>query len=67
MWIIFEMKAILREGNRNMGPLGPNVGSLDAYKMYPSLGLFLLFFVAGFEGRARVMRSISFSIDGDEA
>jgi hypothetical protein len=67
MWIIFEMKAILIDGNRNMGPLGPNVGSLDAYKMYPYLGLFLLFFVPGFEGQTRVMRSISFSMDGDEA
>jgi hypothetical protein len=35
-----------------MGPLGPNVGSLDTYMLYPSLGLFLLLFVAGFKGRA---------------
>jgi hypothetical protein len=30
MWIILEMKIVLRKGDRNMGPLGPNVGSLDA-------------------------------------
>jgi hypothetical protein len=52
MWIVFETKVILLEGNRNMGPLGPNVGSLVSYMLYPSLGLFLLLFVAGFEDRA---------------
>jgi hypothetical protein len=35
-----------------MGPLGPNVGSLDAYMVYPYLGLFLFLFVARFEARA---------------
>jgi hypothetical protein len=35
-----------------MGTLGPNVGSLDTYMVYPSLGLFILPFVAGFEARA---------------
>jgi hypothetical protein len=35
-----------------MGPLGPIVGSLDTYMLHPSLGFFLLFFVAGFEARA---------------
>jgi hypothetical protein len=52
MWIIFEMKIILREGNRDMGPLGPNVGSLNTYILHPSLGLFILFRVARFEARA---------------
>jgi hypothetical protein len=52
MWIVFQTKVILREGNRNMGPLGPNVGSLDAYMLYPSLGLFVLLFVVGFKARA---------------
>jgi hypothetical protein len=35
-----------------MRPLGPDVGSLDAYMLHPSLGLFLLFLVIGFEARA---------------
>jgi hypothetical protein len=35
-----------------MGTLGPNVGSLDTYMVYPSLGLFILPFVARFEARA---------------
>jgi hypothetical protein len=52
MRIVFDTKVILREGNRNIGPLDPNVGSLDTYMLYPSLGLFLLLFVAGFEARA---------------
>jgi hypothetical protein len=52
MWIIFKTKIILREGNMNVGPLHPNVGSLDAYMLYPSLGFFLLLFVVGFEARA---------------
>jgi hypothetical protein len=34
-----------------MGPLGPNVGSLDAYILYPSWA-FLLHFVARFKARA---------------
>jgi hypothetical protein len=42
----------LRKSDRNMGPLSPDVGSLDTYMMYPSLGLFLFLFVAGFEARA---------------
>jgi hypothetical protein len=50
--IIFKTKIILREGNRNVGPLGPDVGSLDAYMLHPSLGFFLLLFVAGFEAQA---------------
>jgi hypothetical protein len=49
VWIIFKTKIFLREGNRNVGPLGPNVGSLDAYILHPSLGFFLVLFVAGFE------------------
>jgi hypothetical protein len=50
--IIFKTKIILREGNRNMGRLDPDVGSLDTYMLHPSLGFFLLFFVARFEARA---------------
>jgi hypothetical protein len=52
MWIILKTKIILTKGNRDMGPLGPNVGSLDAYMLYPSLGLVLLFLIAGFEAHA---------------
>jgi hypothetical protein len=52
MWTILETKSILRKGNRDMRPLGLNVGSLDAYMLHPSLGLFLLFLVAGFEARS---------------
>jgi hypothetical protein len=65
MWIILDMKIILRKGDRNMGPLGPNVGSLDIYMLHPSLGLFLLLLVNKFEARAPVMGSTSFSkVDG---
>jgi hypothetical protein len=60
MSVIFETKVILREGNRDMGPFGPNVGSFYTYMLHPSLGFFLLFFVAGFEARALVMGSKSF-------
>jgi hypothetical protein len=52
MWIIFKTKVFLRKGGMNMRPLGPDVGSLDAYMLHPSLGLFLLFLVIGFEARA---------------
>jgi hypothetical protein len=45
-------KIIMREDNRNIGPLGPDVGSLDTYMLHPSLCFFLLLFVAGFEARA---------------
>jgi hypothetical protein len=67
MWIILETKIVLRKGDRNMGPLGPNVGSLDTYMLHRSLGLFLLFLIAGFEAWAPVMRSTSFSMDDNEA
>jgi hypothetical protein len=60
MWIIFEPKIILGEGKSDMGPLGPNVGSWDAYMWYPSLGVFLLFLVGGFKTRAPVIGSASF-------
>jgi hypothetical protein len=60
MWIIFEMKIIQREGKSDMVPLGPNVGSWDAYMWYPSLGVFLLFLVGGFKTRALVIGSASF-------
>jgi hypothetical protein len=49
MWIIVEAKIVLRKSDRNMGPLGPNVGSLDAYMLHSSLGLFLLFLIDVFE------------------
>jgi hypothetical protein len=49
VWVIFETKIILKESNRDMGPFGPNVGSLDTYMLHPSLGFFLLLFVTGFE------------------
>jgi hypothetical protein len=52
MWIIFKTKIILRKGNRNVGPLVTDVGTLDTYMLYPSLGFFLLLFVAGFKTRA---------------
>jgi hypothetical protein len=35
--------------------------------LYPSLGLFILLFVAGFEARAPSDGSVSFSMDVDEA
>jgi hypothetical protein len=47
--VIVETKIILREGNRDMGPFGPDVGSLDTYMLHPSLGLFFLLFIAGFK------------------
>jgi hypothetical protein len=46
------MKIVVRKGDRNMGPLEPNVGSLDTYMLHPSLGLFILFLIAVFEPRA---------------
>jgi hypothetical protein len=49
MWIILEMKIILRKGNRGMRPHSIDVGSLDTYMLLPSLGIFLLFLVARFE------------------
>jgi hypothetical protein len=52
MWIVLETKVLLRKGDRNMGTLGPDVGSLDTYMLHPFLGLFLLFLVVGFEARA---------------
>jgi hypothetical protein len=52
MWIVLETKVLLREGQRNMGPLGLYVGSLDTYMLHPSLGLFLLFHIARFYARA---------------
>jgi hypothetical protein len=67
MWIIFETKTVLRKGDSNMGPLGPNVGSLDFYMLHPSLGLFLSFLIDGFEARAPVMGNTSFPKDNDEA
>jgi hypothetical protein len=49
MWIIFETKIILGEGNRDIGPFGPNVVSMDAYMLHHSLSLFLLFLDVGLE------------------
>jgi hypothetical protein len=51
MWIILEMKIILRKGNMDMRPFGLDVGSLDTHMLHPSLGLFLLFLVARFGAR----------------
>jgi hypothetical protein len=45
--IIFKTKIIMREGNRNVGPLGPDVGSLDTYMVHPSLGFFFFFLLLG--------------------
>jgi hypothetical protein len=47
--VIFETKIIMKEGNRDMVPFGPDVGSLDTYMLHPSLGLFFLPFIAGFK------------------
>jgi hypothetical protein len=65
--IIFKMKIILREGNMNVGPLGPDVGSLYTYMLHPSLGFILLLFVAVFEARVLVMGRVRFSMEADEA
>jgi hypothetical protein len=67
MWIILEMKIILRKCDSNMGALGPNVGSLDTYMMHPSLDLFLFFLLLGEKLKPPVMGSSSFSKDDDEA
>jgi hypothetical protein len=45
--VIFKTKIILGEGNRNMGAFGPDVGYLDTYMMYPSLGLFFCYLLLG--------------------
>jgi hypothetical protein len=52
MRIILETKVLLGESDRNMGLLGPDVGSLDTYMLDPSLGLFPLFVVTRLEARA---------------
>jgi hypothetical protein len=52
MWIIFEMKILLRKGDGDMRPFGLDVGFLDTYVLHPYLALFLLLFVARFEARA---------------
>jgi hypothetical protein len=52
MWIVLEMKVLMRKGDRDMGPLGPDVGSLDTYMMHPSLRIFLLFLIDGFKAQA---------------
>jgi hypothetical protein len=43
--IILELKVFLREGNRNMRPLGLDEGSLPPNMLYPSLCFFLLLLV----------------------
>jgi hypothetical protein len=65
--IIFKTKIIQREGNRNMGPLGLDVGSLDTYMLHPSLGFFHLLFLLVSKLDPPVMGRVSFSMEADEA
>jgi hypothetical protein len=52
VWVVLEMKVHLGEGDRNMRPLGLDLGMLDTHMLHPSLGIFLLLLVDGFEARA---------------
>jgi hypothetical protein len=65
--VIFETKIILREGNRDMGPFGPDVVSLDTYMLHPSLGLFFCFLLPGSKLEPLMMGRISFFMKSDEA
>lgn len=64
VWVIFELKAFLRECGWNMGPLGFNVGPLDTNILHRSLGFYLL--LLGSILRPLVMGNIYLSEVDDE-
>jgi hypothetical protein len=67
VWITLEANIFFRRCDRDMRPLGLDVGSLHTHMLHPFSGLFLLLLVAGFEARALVMGSTSFLNVDDEA
>jgi hypothetical protein len=52
VWVVLEMKILLGKCDRDMRPLGLDVGSLDTHMLHPFLGFFLLLLVVGFEAQA---------------
>src|SRR5688572_28595921 len=46
VWVIFELKVLLGEGNRNVRPSCLDEGSLHPNMLYPSLCFLLLFLVS---------------------
>jgi hypothetical protein len=49
VWVVFELKVLLRESDWNMRPFGFDIGPLHCNMLYPSLGFLLLLLVGWLE------------------
>jgi hypothetical protein len=67
VWVVFELKVLLRESDWNMRPFGFDIGSLHSNMLHTSLGFLFCFLLAGSKLEPPVIESMSFVIASDEA